>query len=530
MGSHWNARCGTRAWMLRTIWHGGFALALLESAVSFMVPAPVFRGAFVPAGGQWEAGRGTFCALPGPARGARIGVLQLRTAAAPAPAKPRGYWHEWANVEVEIRKFISEHGDSVAGCSMPATSQLRKHGMTSLADAISRFGGVQEVAGRLGLACGKPKGYWQDYTNTRNEFVAFLARWRAAAGKPDGVPTQEMMRAAGRHDLIAALQLHGGMQRLAQDLDLTFYNIRRSGEGSMSGVSSGRHKIFQGRLWSFIAVNGTNGYMPSTEVLRNFACYKLADDVERLAGAVLLARRFGLRPQRRPIGLDLIQDAIVSFVKDSGAPGVLPGKEELAAAGRLDLDAKLEEIGRERVCKYLGLYVSEHAKLQAACDTEEALTSPSFVALAVEAQKPTLKRGAGDEFVRSAPLFKGDTRLEAFHTRTASDAALRKARASAYTGDLMRQILDERREAAAAEEASEKLAEQPVRINTIRVVARNAAAALDASVAGTSRGNDISLEQMKESFRRRLASSSSINHSPAELRSVLGSVSSVSII
>jgi len=497
--------------MLSALWHGSLALALLDSAVSFMVPAPVFRGVVAPSRGP-SAARGAFCALPGPARSARLGVLQLRAAA--APAKPRGYWHEWANVEAEIRQYIAEHGDGSGG--MPATSQLRKHGLTSLADAISRFGGVQKVAGRLGLACGKPKGYWQDYANTRVEFEAFLACWRAAANQPNGVPTQEMMRAAGRHDLIAALQLHGGMQRLAQDLDLTFYNVRRSGEGSMSGVSSGRHKIFQGRLWSFIAINGTNGYMPSTEVLRNFACDKLADDVERLGGAVLLAKRFGLRPQRRPNGLDLIQDAIVSFVKTSGAPGVLPGKEELAEAGRLDLDAKLEEIGRERVCKYMGLYMSEHAKLQAVCDTEEALTSPSFVALAVEAQKPTLKRGAVDGFVRSVPLFKGDTRFEAFHARTVSDAAQRKARASAYTEDLKRQMLEKKRhEAAAAEEASEP-AKHPARTNTIRVVARNAAAAVNAAVDGASGGDGISLEAMKQSFRRRLASSAS---SDQELRS-----------
>jgi hypothetical protein len=71
--------------------------------------------------------------------------------------EPRGYWHEWANVDAEVRKYIAEHGNGWSG--MPAMSQLRKHGLSSLEDAITQFGGVIEVAGRLGLACGKPEGY-----------------------------------------------------------------------------------------------------------------------------------------------------------------------------------------------------------------------------------------------------------------------------------------------------------------------------------------------------------------------------------
>jgi hypothetical protein len=71
--------------------------------------------------------------------------------------EPRGYWHEWANVDAEVRKYIAEHGNGWSG--MPAMSQLRKHGLSSLEDAITHFGGVMEVAGRLGVACGKPEGY-----------------------------------------------------------------------------------------------------------------------------------------------------------------------------------------------------------------------------------------------------------------------------------------------------------------------------------------------------------------------------------
>jgi len=341
--------------------------------------------------------------------GVSRGVLQLRAVAAAAKpaAKPRGYWHNFANVEAEIKQYQAANGD--AG-DMPASSMLRKNGLSSLNDAIGRFGGVQEVAGRLGLACGKPRGYWKDYGNTRKEFEDFLALWRKSQEDANAVPTQEMIRKAGRQDLISAMQLHGGMQRFAHDLDLTFFTMRRTGSGSVSGVAYGRHKVFQGRLWSFIAVNGTNGYMPSTQVLHNFGCTKLAEDLDRLGGAVRVAKRFGLKPQRSPIGLELMQESLLNFVAISGQPGVMPSREVLQAAGREDIETTIEAIGRPRLCKYLGLYMDEHSKLQAACDTEQALSCASFVELAVKTERPNLRRGEKRvAFVRTAPLFKGDT-------------------------------------------------------------------------------------------------------------------------
>jgi hypothetical protein len=320
----------------------GVALTLLESTVSFVaVPAHL-------------AAPPRRCTAQRCRSGTSLGVLELRAAVSsvvskPA-AKPRGYWHDFANVEAELRKVVADSG--ITG-QMPSTSVLRSSGLSSLADALGRFGGVYEVAAKLNLTCGKPRGYWQDYANTRKEFEDFLAIWRITAGEPNGVPTQDMIRKAGRQDLIAAMQLHGGMQRLAQELDLARFSMRRAGGGAVSGVSSGRHKRFQARLWSFIAVNGTSGYMPSNEVLNNFGCRDLAAEVDSLGGTVKIAKRFGLKPQRRPVSLQLIEESLIKFVATSGLSGVLPSKETLLASGRADLDAKLDEIGRSRICKYL---------------------------------------------------------------------------------------------------------------------------------------------------------------------------------
>ena len=470
----------------------GVVFALLDTVGSFLVPTPaIHSGAHTSS---------TTCIARS---SARINVLQLRAAALTAPfaakkaaPKPRGYWHDFSNVEAEIRAYITADGTT---SDMPSTSQLRKNGLSSLADAITRFGGVQEVAAKLGLSCGKPKGYWQNYSNTRKEFEDFLAIWRKAVGEPQGVPTQEMIRKAGRQDLIAAMQLHGGMQRLAQDLDLTFFTMRRSGAGAVSGVDSGRHKVFQGRLWSFIAVNGTHGYMPSTEVLRNFGCEKLAEDVDRHGGTVRVAKRFNLKPQRRPIGLELIEESLMHFVKTSGQEGVMPSKDALAAAGRLDLDTKLEEIGRQRVCKFLGLYIDEHAKLQAECDTQEALSSASFVKLAVKSERPDLKYEASQRktFVRQAPLFKGDTSMHASAVRRTARRASTAATRS--TTEIPRSSASVTKKAI---QASEVMLQQ----ESVKSSMRTAARAIAAAVEGCE-SKPQSLEEMKQRFRKRLVAS-----------------------
>ena len=448
--------------ILRLLWVG-VALTCLDSAVSFL-PAHMMASGKRPCTAAMSAQRPALMALQ----------LRATVAAGAKPvAKPRGYWHDFTNVEAELRHFAAANGHAA---TMPATSVLRKNGLSSLVDAIGRFGGVQTVATQLGLECGKPKGYWQDYDNTKKELSDFLALWRKTVGEPEGVPTQQMMRKAGRQDLIAAIQVHGGMQRVADDLNLDYFSKRRAGAGSVSGVTSGRHKLFQARLWSFIAVNGTYGYMPSNQVLHNFDCALMAEEVDGLGGTVRVAKRFGLKPQRKPIGLELIEEALMHFVATSGMPGVIPSKEVLEAAGRDDLEAKIESIGRARICRYLGLYMDEHAKLQAVCNTHEAATSASFVELAVKTQRPDLgKSGRGKQtprFVRTAPLFKGDT-----------SAGRRPAPATR------------------AQQAA-----QPSVQSTMRTAASAVNEAVESASSAYS-GEPRSFQEMKEQFRKRIVTS-----------------------
>jgi hypothetical protein len=67
------------------------------------------------------------------------------------PAKPTGYWDDFANLELELLAFIAERG--TAGM-MPTHAMLWSAGRGDLSAAMHRHGGVLPVAERLGLTRG----------------------------------------------------------------------------------------------------------------------------------------------------------------------------------------------------------------------------------------------------------------------------------------------------------------------------------------------------------------------------------------
>lgn len=70
----------------------------------------------------------------------------------------------------ELKKFIAEHGQEGL---MPMRKQLRLHGRVDIEKAITRMGGFRKVASIFNLSLAykhrKPKGYWDDLENLREE-------------------------------------------------------------------------------------------------------------------------------------------------------------------------------------------------------------------------------------------------------------------------------------------------------------------------------------------------------------------------
>jgi hypothetical protein len=64
-----------------------------------------------------------------------------------AQKKPRGYWDDIENLQVEIDTFIEEAG--LPPRQMPAKTEFVRAGRYDLARAIERWGGVQDVADAL---------------------------------------------------------------------------------------------------------------------------------------------------------------------------------------------------------------------------------------------------------------------------------------------------------------------------------------------------------------------------------------------
>src|SRR6266487_2676099 len=111
--------------------------------------------------------------------------------------KPPGYWDDFANLESELREYISGHG--VEGV-MPSQSELDSR----LRYAVGRHGGITVVAKKLGLNrpdARKPEGYWLDWENLRKELLDFIV----SHGENGIMPTARELQKAGRIDLSIAI-------------------------------------------------------------------------------------------------------------------------------------------------------------------------------------------------------------------------------------------------------------------------------------------------------------------------------------
>jgi hypothetical protein len=75
--------------------------------------------------------------------------------------KESGYWYDFENLEKELRLFIIEHG--IQGRA-PKLSDLERHGKKYLLRPIRYFGGIREVANKMGL-----EGAWKHFDRSAED-------------------------------------------------------------------------------------------------------------------------------------------------------------------------------------------------------------------------------------------------------------------------------------------------------------------------------------------------------------------------
>lgn len=83
--------------------------------------------------------------------------------------KPANYWKDWKNLKLELEKIISEYG------CLPSGKRLCRDGKSSIARAIHKHGGFQNVRQKLGFnLMKKPSKYWSQWKNVKKELEKII--------------------------------------------------------------------------------------------------------------------------------------------------------------------------------------------------------------------------------------------------------------------------------------------------------------------------------------------------------------------
>ncbi len=211
----------------------------------------------------------------------------------PNAQKPGGYWDDFANLEKELRTFISVH---VTDGVFPTYSELAKYGRTDLAYAVNKHGGFALVAEKLGLAFNrKTPGYWEDFANVERELRSFIVTY----GEDGVMPLQSELRNRGRTDLAFAINKHGGFPIVAERL-----GFKRPSAQKPEGYWDDFVNV-EKELRTFIVEHGTETIMPTAVEFRTQGHSDLiaAIDKHGHGGFSVVARKLGLTYSQEHISL-----------------------------------------------------------------------------------------------------------------------------------------------------------------------------------------------------------------------------------
>ena len=125
--------------------------------------------------------------------------------------KSNHYWNDFNNVKNELSKICTKTGKFRSG------KYLRKIGRQDLEAAIRIHGGPHQVSKKAGyLSIEKPKKYWNNYQNIKNEFLEIYKK----LGK---VPTENYLRKIGKSSLAHALSINDNRYKITKELGLSLY-------------------------------------------------------------------------------------------------------------------------------------------------------------------------------------------------------------------------------------------------------------------------------------------------------------------
>lgn len=190
----------------------------------------------------------------------------------------------------------------------------------------------------------RPPKYWNAFERVEEELFSFIA----ANGSPRVMPTRKHLKAAGRADLCAAIDRHGGFEIVAERLALTYTGKRYRPMGYWSDPT---HVVQE--LREAARELGAPDVMPSETALLKAGKSSLVRAIHRHGHFDELARLAGLQmiPIARPSGFwneQSILEEISAFNRAHGTEGIMPTRRRLMEAGREDLASAIDSHGGYR--------------------------------------------------------------------------------------------------------------------------------------------------------------------------------------
>jgi len=177
--------------------------------------------------------------------------------------KSPGYWREWNNVKKTILKVKNELGH------FPNQRDLQVKRLGSLSIAMSKaHGGVNKVRERLGFEEGmKPRGYWQNIDNVKNEFRQIIKYHPEFKGK---IPSSTWLMKNGQSSLaVSIIKYHGG-----------YISFRRFVRAEVPQIESGQWRKLEYTLREIRKLMQEHSFdtLPGSWTLRKFIpCNSIAE-------------------------------------------------------------------------------------------------------------------------------------------------------------------------------------------------------------------------------------------------------------
>ncbi len=197
----------------------------------------------------------------------------------------------------------------------------------------------------------KPPDDEHDFATLQRELLAFIV----AHGVAGVMPSQDLLRRAGRADLERAIQAHGGMAAVAARLGLAQRGPRKPYHYWRDPANVDREVL------AFIAEHGEPGVMPKKREMEQAGRSDLSVAIARGAGQRVVAARLGLRPADRRSAPDWwadfahVEQALAAFLAEPDRPQRMPTLRELLRAGRFDLHYAVQRYGVYATAERMGL-------------------------------------------------------------------------------------------------------------------------------------------------------------------------------